>query len=414
MTIRGFSMRVPHRAGACLAAAAALTAVTAAGLPGQAASTRHSLGSRHSLDSRHSATATRVTLSAADRRDMTRLYAAGAGIPASDVGRVLAGPRAARVPRDGEWALVGFAPATGAAASLFQDGGSYGVFTRPAGGSWRMTGPGGVPLGCGSALPAAARSLWGLGDCGRALAGTAMVESGPAYGRRRPHPKAGATGTTAAIASISLSNLGVGDTPASTRWSFDCNPYTTLNLDGVSSRGCGEDTTFSVKDQNQLWCADFAKYVWGEAGVADASTLTAGANSFTVWGAAHGEQIEFDGVPAVGDAVVFYPKGTWHARLLASLKHPYPAMADHVAVVAGITNGLPDLVNGDFMGLTNITVEEDQSVTLKPYAAQVFGAGEKWVVISPQLPSAPTTSKGALPRHHRRHHHHHHHHQPKG
>jgi hypothetical protein len=55
--------------------------------------------------------------------------------------------------------------------------------------------------------------------------------------------------------------------------------------------------------------------------------------------------------------------------------------------VAGVTNGLPDLVNGDFMGTNNIYVEVDQSVDLRTWARQVWGKGEKWVVVSSNLPA---------------------------
>jgi hypothetical protein len=169
---------------------------------------------------------------------------------------------------------------------------------------------------------------------------------------------------------------------------------------GVSHHKCGVDQTFSVRDQNELWCADFAKYVWTMAGVtSDLTTLNPGANSFTVWGAQQGEQITFRGTPAVGDAVVFYPKNVWRAALVGgTTRHPYPAMADHVAIVSGITDGLPDLVNGDFMGSTNISVETVDSVDLRQYAAEIWGPGEKWVVVSPNLPAG--TGGGGWSAHH--------------
>src|ERR1700732_4349465 len=46
------------------------------------------------------------------------------------------------------------------------------------------------------------------------------------------------------IAKIAESQVGVGDTPASTNWSEDCDPYTTMVGVRVSSAGCGKSRRF--------------------------------------------------------------------------------------------------------------------------------------------------------------------------
>ena len=107
-----------------------------------------------------------------------------------------------------------------------------------------------------------------------------------------------------AIASIALSQVGVSDTPAVTNFAIDCDPYSTL-VAGFSANadGCGYDTTFSVRNENETWCADFNKWVWQQAGVtADMNTLNAGAVSFYDWAGQQGETPAADtGTPAAGD-----------------------------------------------------------------------------------------------------------------
>ena len=86
--------------------------------------------------------------------------------------------------------------------------------------------------------------------------------------------------------------------------------------------------------QPEYWCADFARWVWGAAGVGDLGGLTAGAGSFFVYGLAHGT---LSGTPHVGDAVVFNYQGGGYA--------------DHVAIVARVNgDGSIETVSGDWGG----------------------------------------------------------------
>jgi hypothetical protein len=121
--------------------------------------------------------------------------------------------------------------------------------------------------------------------------------------------------------------------------------------------------------------------VWAQAGVtSDLVLLTPAAASFYTWGRAHGEHMQADAVtPQVGDAVVFYPRG----------HRPNGRYADHVGLVTAVNpDGSVNLVNGDFLGPQNISVEADSGISnLATWAAGIWGPGEQWVFVSPQLPS---------------------------
>ncbi|HEY1958912.1 MAG TPA: CHAP domain-containing protein [Polyangiaceae bacterium] len=84
----------------------------------------------------------------------------------------------------------------------------------------------------------------------------------------------------------------------------------------------------------EYWCADFARWVWEQAGVSDTSGLTAAAGSFYVYGENHGTLHD---TPHVGDAVVFDYAGGGYA--------------DHVALVTAVEpNGTIETVSGDWGG----------------------------------------------------------------
>ena len=54
--------------------------------------------------------------------------------------------------------------------------------------------------------------------------------------------------------------------------------------------------------------------------------------------------------------------------------------------------GTVDIVNGDFLGASNITVQDSGYTTISSFAAGVFGAGEKWLLVSPKLPAGSSSS----------------------
>ena len=118
------------------------------------------------------------------------------------------------------------------------------------------------------------------------------------------------------IASIALANLG--DT-ACGRNSVGGTSYQS------SCTGNG--------GQPEYWCADFARWVWGQAGV-DTGGLSAAAGSFYVYGQNHGT---LHTSPLVGDAVVFDYAGGGYA--------------DHVAIVVQVNgDGTIETASGDWNG----------------------------------------------------------------
>jgi hypothetical protein len=320
-----------------------------------------------------------VRLSVAAQRALLRSYASSLGLPARDITGIRPGSlHAARQPGTAaQWATASFLPAKNAPAAVqlrFQDGASTVVFTRAAGHGWRLAQAGGR-LGCPGVLPAAIRLAWRLPSPGGCAAPGPLVMA-PRLARHRRWRRRAAGPSPAVIVSAALANVGVGDDPASTRWGFDCDPYTTLVGVVAGARRCRTDPHFAVHDENQLWCADFAKWVWEQGGVStDLAALTPAAASFYTWGKLQGERMPADsGVPAPGDAVVFYP----------ATERPGASYADHVGIVTAVNpDGTVNLVNGDFMGESNITVQASEEVSLASWAAAMWGRGEKWVFVSP-------------------------------
>jgi CHAP domain len=324
------------------------------------------------------APAVRLVVGLVVQRHLLRLFAAYRHIPLASIaaaasGQVLGG----RMQRDGrQWAMVHWQPsarAGQAGVAGFQDGGGTGVFTRPPGGAWTVAGLGGQPAGCAVRIPAAVRRLWHLSGCPAA--------EGPPVPRLRG---TGVGGVTGAVVKVALAQVGIADNPPATSFSSpDCNPYTTLagNPLGASSRHCSTSSNGSyfhnVQDVSEFWCADFTKWVWKKAGVTGGlGTLTPAAASFYTWGTGHGQHISFGGAPKAGDAVILYPPGT---------KVPNGSYADHVGIVTAVhSDGTVSLVNGDFLGPSNIAVRYIAHAHLSAWASRVEGnQGEKWALVSP-------------------------------
>jgi hypothetical protein len=283
-----------------------------------------------------------------------------------------------------EWASASFLPSLTAPASVkvrFQDAASTVVFSRSGGRGWQIARAGGEPLGCPGVLPASIARAWRLASNVGCPAGAPVGNGSPWQQPMIPDGP-----SPAAIVQTATLNVGVGDRPASTNFSFDCNPYTTLVGVGATHHHCRRNLHFAVKNHNELWCADFAKWVWEQAGVtADLPTLTPAASSFYAWGEQQGEVMPTDSAtPAVGDAVVFYP----------SNESPGASYADHVGLVTAVNpDGTVNLVNGDFVGPSNITVQASTNVSLATWAAAIWGRGEKWVFVSP-IPAPPIGQAG--------------------
>ncbi len=174
--------------------------------------------------------------------------------------------------------------------------------------------------------------------------------------------------------------IGVSDNPVELNFnSLDCDPYTAIEAPWATVTGCGVDPTFNISDGSELWCADFAKWVWLQAGVrSHRRMLTPAAASFYTWGLKHHEWLRTDPTNArIGDAVVFYPAGT----------PPNGNYADHVGIIAAVNpGGSINIVNGDFLSPENISVQADDEITnLGEWAAQMWGANEQWVFVKPRF-----------------------------
>jgi PKD repeat protein len=350
-------------------------------------------------------TSTATGTSTSTVAELTQAFEAGQHLLGSAIGGIRPGTLHTGTAEGTEWAIAAFTPSTSASkqvAAGFQDGGGTGVF-RLQNDSWQLIGT--TLYGCGEGLPATLKQAWGLADPAGCTATIATQRAAaeqalsalPATARATANAANRATATPAnaaqhstpaeldqAIASIALSQVGTSDTPASTSFATDCDPFSALTA-GFSGNddGCGYDTTFGVQDENETWCADFNKWVWEQAGVtADMNTLNAGSVSFYDWAGQQGETLTADtGTPAVGDSIVFSEPGL------------VGVYADHVGIVTSVNpDGTIDMVNGDFLGSSTIHVEYDTDISLTSWAAATWGAGEEWFIVTP-----PATAQQPVP-----------------
>lgn len=315
-------------------------------------------------------------------------YAAARHLPPAAVGGIRAGSLHTGAADGVNWAIADFTPAATDAPTVqaaFQDGASAAVFRQAPGKAWLLVHAG--PYGCGAGLPAALIQSFGLASPAICHANAAKEN---AAAKQAPH----STATIGdKIASIALSQIGVGVTPATPYFGgVDCDPYTSLvGAQSPNADGCGFNTNFNISNQNEAWCSDFAKWVWQQAGVTvDMNTINAGSVSFYDWGLDQKETLAPDtGTAAVGDAVVFFPPGTITPT----------TYADHVGIVTGVnSDGTINMANGDFGGDTDIDVQYDTAISLTSWASSVWNNGEQWVLVTPpagtQQPAPAVTVSG--------------------
>jgi hypothetical protein len=132
--------------------------------------------------------------------------------------------------------------------------------------------------------------------------------------------------TPGGIAGIALANRGKGACSTNSRggrgFGGEYDPHASCTGNGGSP---------------EYWCADFARWVWRTAGVADTGELNAAAGSFYVYGHNHGTLKD---TPEVGDAVVFDYQGD--------------GVAEHVAIVTKVNaDGTIETLSGDWGGHGN-------------------------------------------------------------
>jgi hypothetical protein len=350
---------------------------------------------------------------------LTQAFEASRHIPASAVGGIRTGTLHTGTANGRQWAAASFEPAKSAsteASVAFQDGAASGVFEK-AGGAWRLVRAGSGA--CGAGLPAALKTAWHIA-APAALCSTSAATQHTAASRalaalpasaRAAAASAAATTSTAktataattktpaaapatdpadfpqTIAAIALSQVGHGANPVVTNFdTVDCDPYSTM-VAGFSadSDGCGYDGVYNVENENETWCSDFNKWVWEQTGITDdIDTINAGAVSFYTWATQHGQSPEPDtGRPQVGDSVLFFSKSS------------FPGFADHVGIVTAVhSDGSIDMVNGDFSGGPDVSVQYDQDITNLAAFAQASedNSTEEWVLVSP-----PSTAQAPAP-----------------
>lgn len=358
----------------------------AAGPPAEAATASAAAASTAAASSAAASTTAAPTTgiralapTAADGTALVQAYAEGRHIPRSAVGAIRAGSEHfAETAANGgaEWAVASFSPAASAGSRLtlaFQDGAAKGLFEKTsAAADWRLV-PTPTVAACATAVPAAVKTALGLSTAGLDCAASTARPTAAAK-----HAAAAGQSLGSKIASVALGQVGLASTPAESSFNgVDCDPFSTLDAAfSPNSDGCGPDPTFKVENQNETWCSDFAKWAWAQAGVtADMNTLNAGADSFYAWALQQGQSPVADtGTPEPGDAVLFYPPG---AITTASY-------ADHVGVISSVNaDGTVNIVDGDFLGSTGITVEYDQDIDLTSWASGVWNAGEQWMLVTP-------------------------------
>jgi hypothetical protein len=178
----------------------------------------------------------------------------------------------------------------------------------------------------------------------------------------------------ARIVSIAQGQLGYATDPSNTY----CNKFSAY-------WGAGVDDCGGNGNRDEEWCADFAAWVWKEAGAVVAYELAPGylnaaSASFYVWGTNHGtwHPVGSGYVPEPGDVAVY--------GLDAGA-----VTAVHVAIVVATTgdNAAPDVVNGDGDRTGYSVVESGSSQAY----ADVKGKGAPLSgYVSPSSASGPTTS----------------------
>ncbi|HLI02204.1 MAG TPA: hypothetical protein VKV06_15555 [Acidimicrobiales bacterium] len=165
------------------------------------------------------------------------------------------------------------------------------------------------------------------------------------------------------VVSIATSRVGYLDSPSGTF----CNTFSAF---------WGSGSTCKNVNKSEAWCADFAAWVWWDAGVPFSYSWTTGAlngaaASFYKWGIDHHtwHWASSGYRPQPGDVVVY--------GLNAS--HSY---ADHAAIVVTHGDGAPNVVNGDWWingngGVVAANQESTASGTdrVSGYASPVFRGG---------------------------------------
>ena len=200
-----------------------------------------------------------------------------------------------------------------------------------------------------------------------------LLVAGVAVGAYIRSRSSSLTPLRARIVSVAQSQLGYQTDPTDSY----CNKYSAYWDAGIDDCGPG------LLDEE--WCADFAAWVWKQAGADVQYQLAPGylngnSASFYVWGSDHGTWHPVDSgySPKPGDVAIY--------GLDAST-----VSADHVAVVIAATgnDAAPDVINGDgdHTGYSVVEVGDNQAYAdVKGKGAALSG------YVSPVSPPSTATS----------------------
>lgn len=149
----------------------------------------------------------------------------------------------------------------------------------------------------------------------------------------------------------------------------------------------------------QQWCADFARWTWGKAGV-DTSGLTAGAASFAGYGRKHGSWRPGSNLKGVkpGDVIVYglNRKGTWASHV--SIVRKVDKKTGKITVVSGNSGRSTDRVSSDDLargrsGVSGYVRPQAKKGTTGKDSAKAETSEKK-----PVKTTAPKPRKNAEPR----------------
>ena len=201
-----------------------------------------------------------------------------------------------------------------------------------------------------------------------------MLAVGAAYAVNRLHNGPQLSPLRARIVSIAEQQLGYATEPSDTY----CNKFS-------ASWNAGVDDCGGNGNLDEEWCADFAAWVWKQAGALvdyqlSPGSLNSNSASFYLWGTNHGtwHPIGSGYTPQPGDVAVY---GLDTSAVTAT----------HVAIVTAATGdaGAPDVVNGDGdrTGYSVVEVGNGQAYAdTKGHTSPLSG------YVSPSSPSGPSTS----------------------
>ncbi|WP_204068732.1 CHAP domain-containing protein, partial [Planobispora siamensis] len=175
-----------------------------------------------------------------------------------------------------------------------------------------------------------------LRSLGAGAAATALLGSGLIVATATP----AAAVSRAAIVSVAQSQLGNGSRNHEQPMGSGCNYYTGYFRSWKPASGC--PATDGVQWRNSDWCADFAKYVWKNAGVRHADVPEGGGGTLTGWAS------------SFKDYGVKY--GTWHTRASGYTPQPGDAIVfdwdqsgniDHVGIVKSANGSTVYTIEGN-------------------------------------------------------------------